>query len=712
MSVRSVMAKRRRGLGIPEMPRLKDSFLNFRKGLDQLTPSWRADPGMLRNCQNYEISISDGYQDIVGYERFDGNLSPSAASYITLDVTISGSFSDGDTVVDATTGASAVIVTGGVVTSGTQDYLVMTKFNGTNYGAGNNLEVSASVEGVVDNIQAVDSGSTNKLHGQYKNLAADVYRADISAVPGAGSILGIWMLNDIKYAFRSNVGSTAVDLHKNSSSGWVQVALGYELTFSSGGTYEILEADTITGNTSTETAVITRVMLESGSWDAGTAAGRLIYASQSGAFQAETLDVGANANVATIAADGSAITLSIGGRFEFDNSNFGGEAGAERIYGVDGVNRGFEFDGTVFCPIDTGMVVDAPLHVREHKKHLFFSFDGSAQHSGIGTPYIWTPLFGAAELVTGSVINGFMIEPGREDTAALGIYNNGRISMLYGTSSADWLLVQYREEIGAAAYSIQQMSTTTFFGDRGISDMRTVQDYGNFQHATYSRTIQNLINLKKTLVSSSVIARDKNQYRVFFSDGSAIYVTMNREDQDGVLGMMPIVFLNPVTCSFSLPLLSGSEEMFFGSTDGFVYQMEKGTSFDGDNILAYITTHFDFQKAIKWLKGYHTATLEAKGTGYAEITFDYDLDYGDSLISQPDISTEVIDLSGATSWDGGESWDEGGFWDGLNLKPATMKIGGSGENVSFTIQKNSDYFEPLLLSGLWLNYTLRRRLKQ
>ena len=30
------------------------------------------------------------------------------------------------------------------------------------------------------------------------------------------------------------------------------------------------------------------------------------------------------------------------------------------MYGVDGVNNGFEFDGTVFVKINTGMATDAP----------------------------------------------------------------------------------------------------------------------------------------------------------------------------------------------------------------------------------------------------------------------------------------------------------------------------------------------------------------
>ena len=80
------------------------------------------------------------------------------------------------------------------------------------------------------------------------------------------------------------------------------------LAFTSGGTYEIVRGDIITGATSTETAEIVDVDLTSGSWAGGDAAGDLWIVDQSGAFVAENLDVGANSNVATIAGDSTAVT--------------------------------------------------------------------------------------------------------------------------------------------------------------------------------------------------------------------------------------------------------------------------------------------------------------------------------------------------------------------------------------------------------------------
>ncbi|PHS09408.1 MAG: hypothetical protein COA78_12160 [Blastopirellula sp.] len=678
-------------------------YLPFQGGYDTETRPWNVKGGKLREAQNYEVGINNqGYIDIQGYEIFDGQAAPSSAGYSILDVTITGEFSVADTITQLTSGATAVVLA--VVTSETPNYLVITKITGT-FDATNDLQVSASTEGTSLSLAGASAASTPNLHSQYNNLAADEFRSDISAVPGSGAILGIYMLDDVWYAFRNNAGATAADLYKSTSSGWSQVALGRELSFTSGGTYVIAEGDTITGATSSATAVITRIALESGSFSGGDAAGRLIFASQTGTFQSENLNVGGNLNVSTIAGDSSAITLVAGGRYEFVRDNFGGEAGTLKIYGCDSVNRGFEFDGTVFVPINTTMTTDKPTHVIVHARHLFFAFAGSAQHSGTGTPYIFSPIFGASELATGDIITGFMTEPGSEGNDTLGIYNRNRISVLYGTSTSDWTLTKYRKETGAFAHSIQQMEQTMYIDDRGITTFSTVQAFGNFQQATVSRHIQSFINAKARLVNASCIARTKNQFRLFFSDKTGLYVTT---EGTKVVGLMPILFNDKVECIASLERNDGIEEIIFGSSDGKVYQLDKGTSFDGDNIEAFMKLHYAFSKSIRWIKNYLDLTIEAEGDGYSEFNLSTELGYNSTNISQPSSQNLVLDFR-ATVWDS-FVWDSF-VWDGVSLSPASTKIEGSAENISITIRKNSDHFLPIHLTGVMLRYAFRRQLR-
>lgn len=86
------------------------------------------------------------------------------------------------------------------------------------------------------------------------------------------------------------------------------------VAYTSGGTYEILPGDTITGATSGSTARVVSLTLTSGTWAGGDAAGTLTLDDRNGALQAENLNVGGNTNVATIAGDSVAVAAAdIGG---------------------------------------------------------------------------------------------------------------------------------------------------------------------------------------------------------------------------------------------------------------------------------------------------------------------------------------------------------------------------------------------------------------
>lgn len=686
---------------IPKFPPVDYDYIEFDGGLDVDTPALQLEKTYCRKAQNYELGVTGGYRRIAGYERVDGRPAPSDAAYAILNATITGVWAVGNTLTGVTSGAT------GVIAAATAEYFVLTKTAGT-FQAGEDLQIAAVTVAVAGGAQIVDGAATSKLHAQYKNAAADIYRADIAAVPGSGSVLGVVRYNGVVYAFRNNAGGTAAALYRSSVTGWTLVPLGRELAFTSGGAYEIQEGDTITGATSGATAVVTRVVRESGSWSGGTAVGRLIFASQTGVFQAENLNVGANLDVATIAGDSAAITLTVGGRYEFDIKNFGGQAGTKRIYGCSGVQRGFEFDGTVYVPINTGMSPDTPSHVKEHKKHLFFSFASSMQHSGPGTPYIWSPLLGAAELAVGDDITAFVPQPPSEATGgALVAFTRNGTHILYGNSSADWVLSAFSdEEQGAYAYTAQRINgVTLMLDDRGFTSLGTSANYGNFVGSSLSQRIQSLVNEKRLIVTGSCVSRDEAQWRLFFSDGFALYVTFNGKKLRGV---MPILFPDAVACVHSRETGDGDEAIYFGSTDGFVYQMEKGTSFDGDDIEAFLHLAWNAGKSVRQRKRYKQVMLECSGDGYAEFVFSYELGYASTDIPQPGNQNLIFNFTPA-NWDS-FVWDSF-IWDGVALSPAEMDMDGSAENVSLILRSNGDYFTPSTFSGAIIHSIPRRALR-
>ena len=686
----------------PRFVPVQQDYFQFAGGLDLVTPPMVMKPGIARDSLNFECSVNGGYTLIEGYERFDGRDAPSAATYSILNVTISGAFAANDTITGVTSAATAVVVS--VITSESPNYLVITKVSGT-FNASETLNVGGSPQGTTTAAAASRGASTVALDASYLNLAADEYRDDIAAVPGSGNVLGVKTLGDVVYAWRANAGGTAVDIHKSTSSGWSAVALGRELVFTSGGATEITEGQTITGATSGATAVLTRVVLRSGTWAGGTAAGSFIFASQTGTFQAENIDVGASTNLATIAGDSSAITLSTGGRYEIIKRNFGGTVNTARLYGCDGANKAFEFDGTVYVPLTTGMTTDTPLHIWEHKNHLFLSFGASVQHSGTGTPYQYTIVTGASEIAMGDTVTGMISQPGDSTGGALLIATRNTLGVLYGSDASDWNLVTYSEEAGAFAYSLQQIGQAYMMDDRGITSLATTANFGNFEASTVSRLVRPFVNARKTRLDASCIVREKNQYRIFFNDKYALYITIfNRK----IIGIMPVLLADTVECMCSDEFSDGSERIFFGSSDGVVYEMDKGTSLDGDAIEFYLHLAFNHSGSPQQLKHYRTNQLELSGSGYIAFSFSYELGYGSTDISQPGTQSGTTSFSSST-WDVG-AWDSG-FWDGSTLSPSRFKLEGSAENISIKIAGSGDSFSPVTFNGATNTFTPRRGLR-
>lgn len=690
------------------LPRTAQAFLPFQGGLDRETPPWQIRPGFLRDAQNYEVGIHGGYQDIQGYERFDGHVSPSEQIYQILEATITGSIANGDTVSGATSGATAVVLR--VVDSDHADYsdttyLVVAKVSGT-FEASEVLQVAAADQAIADSTNQPSAARTTQLHARYLALAADEYRGDIGAVPGQGSVWGVFRLGGIWHAIRDKTGGVTAGLYKESSVGWTEVDLGRALTFNSGGTYEIVEGDVISESSTSATATVERVILTSGDWADGDAAGTLILSGQTGSFASSTLDVGANTNVADIVGTNSQpITIAPGGRLSYDKSSIFSGGTGERVYGAYGTGAGFEFDGTVFRPIETGMDDDTPDHVIVHQGHLFFAFGPSVQHSAVGEPFEWSPIVGAGEINVGDPVTGFNTEPGEFDTGALSIFSQNRIHILYGTSSADWQLQAYREEVGAFAHAVQQFGQTLFLHERGVMGLRTVQAFGNFADNTYTNHIQSWLLGRVALVTGSCVVRNKSQFRLFFSDTWALYTTMVGNK---AIGVAPIKLDHGVSCIASEENSDGTEEILFGSTDGFVYQMDKGTSFDGGNIQAFMALHFFYpENSIGWYKRWLLASLEVRGEGYAEFQFAPEIAYGDAIEAvQPLTATRALDFS-SDVW-GQFVWDQF-VWDSRSLNPSRVQLSGESENISLVIRKDSNYMQPVRFSGALLRYAMRAR---
>lgn len=684
---------------------IRTSYFALTGGLDLITPAIRTPVGRAIAGLNYEPHPR-GYQRIDGYERFDGHPKPSDASYWVLSFDAgTAAVSEGDTVTGATSGATGVALIAGVVESGSYaggdaaGYLVLTAVSGT-FQDNENLQVSAVTKCVAD-ATALERGATNDTDDKtWLHDAIETARTAISAIPGSGDVLGVWLYNGTTYGFRNNAGGTNAVMHKATASGWAVVPLGRELEFTSGGTYEVKEGDTITGATSGATATVTRVALETGSWAAGDAAGRLVFASQTGTFQSENLNVGANSNVATISGDAIAIELPPGGRYDFYNHNFYGAADLKRMYGANGVGNGFEFDGTSFAFIRTGMASDRPIRVCAHRNHLFFAFrGGSLQHSSLGAPYQWSVVTGAGEIGLGEEITNLLPQV----AGALSIFGLNKVAVLIGDDSANWVLKELTNSAGGVPWTVQMVGTPLYLDSIGIRSMETTEAFGDFRIGTLTQLVEPIFRSKRdagTTAVASLRVRYKDQYRLFWSDGTGLTIYFGRQPAE----ILPFDFDLQVKCACTGDNDKDRETLLVGDDAGMVYEVDAGTSFDGSEVDAFLRMPFNHQGSPSQKKRYTKATVEIDGGPDTKLGLTAEFGYGDP--DQPAAQEQSFSVAGSGGFLNEANWDEY-YWSAPVNGQAQAHIDGIGHNVSVTVISSAIYEPPHVLQGVILHYSYR-----
>ncbi len=663
-------------------------------GLDLITPAISLKPGKVIASRNYE-PVESGYQRIEGFERFDGRPKPSAAGINYLPAAFEAGTALGDLIVGETSGATGQVLA--PVQVGAL-YVGLTGVTGE-YEIGENILVDGVPVGVVSAALVRGYSPDEEVRATWEANALSLARGVIQSVPGAGPVRGVWKFGGTVYAFRDNAEQSACEMWSATAGGWAQVQHGSVLPFTSGST-EPAPGDIVTGATSGATAVVRRVVRRSGSWGSGDVAGYLAVDTVVGTFQSENLDILADANVATIAGPPTAHSFPAGGRYEFLNHNFYGASNLRRMYGVNGVGSAFEFDGTTIVPILTEMPDDRPIRIAVHRMHLFLAFPGgSVQFSEPGEPMLVDPILGAGEFAIGDEVTDFI----SNNTEVLTILGANSVSNLYGNDASDFQLQVLADDAGALPWTAEKIGSAIYMDNRGLRSMSSTQAYGNFSLGTLTAPIAPYLRERRTIGVQPVAAcrvRTKNQYKVFYDNGEGLTVFVGRKEAES----MPFNLGRVVSCICSVEGEDRNEEIFFGATDGFVYQLNAGNSFDGEPLDYFLRLPFNHLGAPQQRKRWHRMVLECEATPQATLRVSCDFNYGDGsdLSSVPE---ELTVTGGGGQWDS-SLWDTF-LWDGALEGQAEAYIDGVGKNISILIAGSAVNEGAHLLQGITLFFTPR-----
>jgi hypothetical protein len=376
------------------------------------------------------------------------------------------------------------------------------------------------------------------------------------------------------------------------------------------------------------------------------------------------------------------------------------------MYGVNGVGNGFEYDAVTntFVLIETGMTSDIPTNLEIHANYLFYSFaGGSLQNSGYQLPLIWNVVFGANERSVGEDVT-FL----REDvSSSLVIGTRRRIWVLTGISVELFQIKVYSDSTGAIGNTDENVGQIVFLEDRGFTTVSATAQYGDFEAASLSDLILSLIPslIYNDTAVGAVTTRKKNMYRIMFASGTVLCLGVNAAGKfsgwtTGSVGMAPSGFWGGFTQGITQGVQI--ERSFMGGVNGYVYEMDLGTSFDGQNLLHFLRLAYNSSKSPDTFKRYRRIQVDLSPEGPMSISMSVDYDFG----NRSGQANQPLEFNGNGGFWDVALWDQFN-WDGAQYAQAIMKVEGEGYNIGLFFAGNSNTDAASTIYGASLQWSPR-----
>ena len=224
-------------------------------------------------------------------------------------------------------------------------------------------------------------------------------------------------------------------------------------------------------------------------------------------------------------------------RYEFITANFFADKDLDSIYGAHGLPRAFAYNGNFFYKIYTqpDPVKDSPRHVAYHHDHLALGYErGAIDISVVGEPYNFYGVEGASSWSIGDKVVGLLPLSG----TILGCFGSKSIWGISGTTVDNFATQIITPNIGAIEYTIADMGFPVYANAYGIYTLAQSQAYGDYLGTPMSQDISPWLKprlLRKYTSDREVVVawpvRAKNQYRLAFSDGYIVSMTLNGGQQ-------------------------------------------------------------------------------------------------------------------------------------------------------------------------------------
>jgi len=278
-------------------------------------------------------------------------------------------------------------------------------------------------------------------------------------------------------------------------------------------------------------------------------------------------------------------------------------------------------------------------------------------------------------------------------------------------NSSTIAVVPVTKDVGCVdGQTIQEIAgDLIFLAPDGFRTVAGTARIGDVELGTISQAIQPIINEilnTEDLQFSSVIIRDKSQYRMFYSAD-----TQSTAGSKGIIGTLrPNGFEWSETLGIQAPAIasgfdsSGVEKFYHGDRDGYIYNHDIGNSFNpagtATNVEAeYQSPDFDYGD-LGTLKTLDYAKFSFTPEGDCQPTLRYKFDYDSNTTPQP--SDITLDSIPQPALFGTATFNSAKF--GAAQQPLVRQnLTGSGHSNFFRIF-SADTNAPYTINGLYINY--------